>query len=132
MNGQTRYHAEIKVNLLGREARINVFADTLAEIFNDLGKITEQIPDSLAFAAKREIVNAELKAEQLRPKATKDAVKPPTKLTDRKPAPPVCPSCGANDQVELIRWADKVTSEAKQAWKCQACKQWLRPNGKQP
>ena len=127
MNGQTRYHAEIKVTVLGREARINVFADTLAEIFSDLGKITEQIPDSLAFAAKREIVNAELKAKQ----TAQEPAKPPKK--DAKPAkadvPPTCNICGMTEHMELIKWTDKQTGAQRQAWKCQNCEQWYFPNG---
>jgi hypothetical protein len=131
MNGTplTRYHAEIKLNVEGKEARINVFADTLNEIFSDLAKITIQF-DELRNTAKREILNAELKAKQLQ----KDGVPPPKK--DARPAkpekagPPVCETCGSNDAMELIKWADKETGEARQAWKCQECKQWHRPNGK--
>jgi hypothetical protein len=123
-NGQpaTRYHAEIKLTVEGKEARINVFADTLNEIFSDLAKITIQF-DELHSAAKREILNAELKADQL-----KKAGALPKK--NAKSGPPVCETCGSNDAMELIKWVDKETGEAKQAWKCQECKQWHRPNGK--
>jgi len=125
MNGQTRYHAEIKVTIDSREARINIFADTLAEVYADLATICEQIPGPLANGARREILNAELKAEQLRQDG-----KLPDKVS-KKLAPnpqPVCVNCGSTN-TELIKWTDKVTGEPRQAWKCQDCKQWL-PNGK--
>lgn len=121
-NGQsTRYHAEIKVTVDGREARINVFADTLAEVYSDLATICQQIPGPLANGGRREILNAELKAEQLRqngqlPDRVEKKLAPKT--------PPACPNCGSTN-VELIKWTDKDTGEPKQAWKCQDCKQWL-------
>jgi len=120
-NGQpaTRYHAEIKLTVEGKEARINVFADTLNEIFSDLAKITVQY-DELHSAAKREVLNAGLKAEQLRQNGQLPA-SVEKKLGARAP---VCPNCGSTN-TELIKWADKETGESKQAWKCQDCKQWL-------
>jgi excisionase family DNA binding protein len=39
---------------------------------------------------------------------------------------PFCDECGANDEVQLIRWTDKKTHEAKSGWKCQRCKKWAR------
>ena len=126
-NGQTRYHAEVKVTMYGREARINIFADTLNEIYLDLANICEQIPDEFRNAGHREIANAELKAKQLQ----KDGLLPDKvakKIAPKGLIAPVCPSCGSTN-TELIRWADKQTQEAKSAWKCQDCKQWL-PNAK--
>jgi hypothetical protein len=122
MNGTplTRYHAEIKLTVQGKEARINIFADTLNEIYSDLAKVTTQF-DELHSAAKREIVNAELKAKQ--------AAKPAARSANSDTRP-VCQSCGSCDSMELIRWADKRTQEARSAWKCQACDQWHFANGK--
>jgi len=121
-NGQTRYHAEVKVTIDGREARINVFADTLNEIFLDIGTICEQIPGPFQNGAHREIANAELKAQQLRQQG-----KLPSHVSKKLPPPtPVCPNCGSTN-TELIKWTDKQTGEARQEWKCQHCKQWLPP-----
>ena len=122
MNGTplTRYHAEIKLMVEGKEARINVFADTLNEIFADLAKITIQY-DELRNTAKREILNAELKANGL----AKNGQLPDSvakKLASKNPT--CCVNCGSTN-IELINWNDKNTGEAKQAWKCQDCKQWL-------
>ena len=121
MNGTplTRYHAEIKLTVQGKEARINIFADTLNEIYSDLAKVCVQF-DELHSAAKREIVNAELKAKQLGKAGARSA------NSDTRP---VCQSCGSRDNMELIRWADKKTQEARSAWKCQACDQWHFPDG---
>lgn len=62
MNGDKRYHAEVKIELEGRECRINAFRDTLQEIFQDIGTICSQFPQDWMNPAKREIVNAERKA----------------------------------------------------------------------
>ncbi len=127
MNGDKRYHAEVKVTLEGREARINVFADTLAEIFQDIGTICSQFPQDWMNPAKREILNAERKAEQLR----QDGHLPPKpSAKSTKSAVPVCTNCGSQEHMELIKWTDKNTGESRQAWKCQECKEWLRPNGR--
>ncbi len=122
-NGQTRYHAEIKLTYDAREVRINIFADTLNEIYLDLANISEQLPGPIQNGGHREIANAELKAKQLQ----KDGLLPDKvakKLAPKAPAAPVCVNCGSQN-TELINWNDKVTGEAKQAWKCQDCKQWL-------
>ena len=129
-NGQptTRYHAEIKISVEGKEARINVFADTLNEIFADLAKIAIQF-DQLHLQAKREILNAELKATQAKVNGN-GAPKP---KPEPKPEPkPVCQNCGTDEAMELIKWADKKTGEPRQAWKCQACEQWHFPDGRRP
>jgi hypothetical protein len=126
-NGQTRYHAEIKLTYDAREVRINIFADTLNEIYLDLANISEQLPGPIQNGGHREIANAELKAKQLQ----KDGLLPDKvakKLAPKAPVAPVCVNCGSQN-TELINWNDKVTGEAKQAWKCQDCKQWL-PNAK--
>ena len=135
MNGtpSSRYHAEIKLTWDAREVRINIFADTLVEIYRDLANISEQLPGPLQNAGHREIANAELKAQQLQ----KDGLLPASvaKKVAPTPAPkaalrtaPVCVNCGS-ENTELINWVDKTTGEPKQAWKCQDCKQWL-PNAK--
>lgn len=131
MNGEskTRYHAEIKLTVEGKEARINVFADTLNEVFADLAKIALQY-DQLHLAAKREIVNAELKATF--PTAVQPTRKPSGKAAADPNAPPVCQNCGSNDAMELIQWTDKKTGQSRQAWKCQECDQWHFPDGKKP
>jgi hypothetical protein len=127
-NGQSsRYHAEIKLTWDAREVRINIFADTLVEVYRDLANISEQIPGPLSNAGHREIANAETKAKQLQkdgllPDAVAKKLAP--KAAQKAPASPLCPSCGSSN-TELIRWADKETQQAKSAWKCQDCKQWL-------
>jgi hypothetical protein len=126
-NGSSRYHAEIKLTYDAREVRINIFADTLNEIYVDLANISEQLPGPLQNAGHREIANAELKAKQLQ----KDGVLPERvakKLAPKAPVATICVNCGSTN-TELIKWIDKETGEPKQAWKCQDCKQWI-PNAR--
>ena len=121
-NGSTRYHAEVQVTLEGRSARINVFADTMNEIFLDVGTICSQFPQDWMNPAKREIVNAERKAAQIR--AQQDL----PRAKDTKPDPsgeiPVCAHCGSSESMELIHFTDKKTGKPAQAWKCQDCHKW--------
>lgn len=126
-NNGSRYHAEVKVELEGREARINVFADTLAEIFQDIGTICTQFPQDWMNPAKREIVNAERKAAQLRQQQHNPGSAPQVEEIGEIP---VCEHCGSQQFMELIRFTDKTTSKPRQAWKCQACVKWHFENGK--
>ena len=57
MNGDKRYHAEVKILIEGHEARVNCFADTLVEIFQDIGTICGQFPPDWKSPAKREAMN---------------------------------------------------------------------------
>jgi len=120
-NNGSRYHAEVKVELEGREARINVFADTLTEIFQDIGTICSQFPQWWKSPARAELVNAERKAAQ--PAA-------PQARVAGTPQVPVCAHCGSSEYMELIEFPSKKTGELKQAWKCQQCNEWHWPNVK--
>jgi len=100
-NQETRYHAEVKINIEGHEARVNVFADTLVEIFKDIGQIISQFPPDWKSPAR-----------QLKPEAA--AV----------PETPVCQECGTDEFMELISFTDKKTGKSRQAWKCQQCQKW--------
>jgi hypothetical protein len=123
MNGDKRYHAEVKVTLEGRECRINAFRDTLQEVFQDIGTICSQFPQDWMNPAKREIVNAERKAAQLRqPKSA-----PQTQVSGEIP---VCDDCGTDEFMELIEFNDKKTGRPRREWKCQQCNKWHWPNGK--
>jgi len=126
MNGDKRYHAEVKIELEGRECRINAFRDTLDEIFLDIGTICSQFPQDWMNPAKREIINAERKAAQLglQPGAKAQAGAQETGEI------PVCESCGSSEDMELIKFTDKKTGKPAQAWKCQKCIKWHFTNGK--
>lgn len=131
MNGEpkTRYHAEIKLTVEGKEARINVFADTLNEVFSDLAKIAIQY-DELHSQARREIMNADLKSKQLKqPKPSKAPREFDPELDEFDTGEvPVCLYCGSAEFMELIRFTDKKTGKPRQAWKCQSCDKWHFPN----
>lgn len=120
----TRYHAELKLTIEGHEARINCFANTLAEIYQDIGTIASQFPPDWKNPAKREIANAELKANQLKGKGN------PAANPDQTGEIPVCQNCGTNEFMELITFPDKRTGNPRQAWKCQQCQKWHWPNNK--
>jgi hypothetical protein len=128
-NGSTRYHAEVKVMLQGRDVRINVFADTLAEVFRDLGLIVSQCPSSpwtpLPPTPEPTIIPSAEPAAPPKPKAKPTPTADPT--TGEITELPVCSQCGQWDAMELIDFVDKQTGEARSAWKCQTCKKWYYP-----
>lgn len=130
MNGDKRYHAEVKIELEGRECRINAFRDTLQEIFQDIGTICSQFPQDWMNPAKREIVNAERKAAQLAQAAASKASPKATAKAGETGEIPVCEQCGSQEFMELIKFTDKKTGKPRQAWKCQACVKWHFENGK--
>ncbi len=124
MNGNTRYHAEINLTIEGHAARVNCFADTLAEIFQDIGTIASQFPPDWKNPGLRDIINAERRAAQL------NAKQPPTATPAAQT--PVCPDCGTDEFMEMIEFVDKKTGARRKAWKCQNCGKWYWPpnNGK--
>lgn len=56
--------------------------------------------------------------------APKSAAKPAQPKA--QPKAPACQQCGSDAAVELIRWNDRETGDAKQAYKCQTCGVWIR------
>lgn len=129
MSNGSRYHAEVKVELEGRECRINAFRDTLDEVFQDIGTICSQFPQDWMNPAKREIVNAERKAAGIRQQQADAKSKPASREAALK-APPVCRECGTAESMELIEFPDKKTGQFRKAWKCQACNAWYWPDSK--
>lgn len=129
MNGDKRYHGEIQVTIGGNAARINVFSDNLQELFMELGTIHAQFgnADPISNPAKREIIEAELKAKQAAAKAAAEELFP-----EETGEVPTCQECGSSEFMELICFTDKKSGQYKQRWKCQACQKWHWPdkNGK--
>ncbi|HUV52782.1 MAG TPA: hypothetical protein VMW64_06885 [Dehalococcoidia bacterium] len=138
MNGDKRYHAEVKVTIEGHEARINCFDDTLNEIFLDIGTICSQFPPDWINPAMREAMNqaniARHEKARLAPKP-KPGPKPEAEsdelFGEETGEIPVCPSCGTNEAMELVKWTDKETGAPRAEWKCQNCHKWLpKKNGR--
>ena len=134
MNNGSKYHGEIKVHVGPNEARINIFADTLAELFSDLGTVHAQLgmADPVTNPAKREIVNAERKAATLaQPLINQHLVRPEAgQQAAVQHDIPNCVHCGTWESMEIIEFKSKKDGSMKRAWKCQACEQWHFPNGK--
>jgi len=124
MNGDKRYHGELKVNIGPNEARINVFSDNLQELFKDLGIIQAQFgkADPFTNPAKREIINAERKAAGMG--------KPSIQESQKTGEIPTCEECKSQEFMEFITFTDKKTGKPRGAWKCKMCEKWHWPNGK--
>jgi len=128
MNGDKRYHAEIKLTIEGREARVNIFGDTLNEVFNDIGTVCSQFQPDWQNPARRQAMNQDnIDKQNGKPKS---APKPKTELDqyfDQEPETgevPVCDTCGTDEFMELISFKDKKTGKPRKAWKCQQCQNW--------
>ena len=106
-----KYHAEVKSK--NCQVRINIFAKDLRKLFKDLetvcyylGYDESPIGNVIASAAKQSPT----------PNGGNGAC-----YTPGSP----CTHCGAVDAVELVKWTDKATGQARQAPKCQSCSKWL-------
>jgi hypothetical protein len=126
MNGDKRYHAEVKITPEGRSATITVSADSLSEVLQDIGIICSEYAPGWKNPAKSDITNPEQKPAQ---PAKHPAPKAPAKVQGTGAAP-VCDTCGSSEAMELIEFADKKTGKPRKAWKCQQCDKWHWPNGK--
>ena len=141
-NGDKRYHAEIKLSIEGREARINVFADTLNEIYLDVGHICSQFqPEWKNPARAATMNNANTGSRQpiagtvgkpvnasSQPKAKPKPEDRPLEDWFETGEVPVCEACGSSETMELISFADKKTGDPRQEWKCQSCNKWHWPD----
>ena len=136
-NGKSRIH--IKKHLPEYGAEVNCFGDTAHEVVAlVLGtlEMLENPPEPLPPVqpspnqAQREMANAVAldKARQSQAAAQPKPEKPqaPKGNGGGQQNAPICQGCGSTDAMELIRWSDKNTGEAKRGWKCQACQTWAR------
>jgi len=143
MNGdKSKYHAEIKLTLEGREVRINILSDILNEVFLDIGTICSQFqPEWKNPARAATMNNANTGSRQPiagtvgKPVNASSQLKAKSKPEDRPLGDwletgevPVCEACGSSETMELITFADKKTGDPRQEWKCQSCNKWHWPD----
>lgn len=135
----SRYHAEVKVIIEGHDCRLNIFADTLHEIFGDIGTICAHFPREWAPAPSvNGLPQPPPPKQPTGPGAQPmDAVGQPLPashtVVDDQGFPsevPVCQHCGNWDGMELIEFKSKKDGKQKRAWKCQACDKWHFPEAK--
>lgn len=127
-------HGEIKIQRNGSELRVNIFADTLNEVFLSIAQVEAQYSKSAStsFAAKREILRAEEAA------AAAKVPQQPTPSSQgwpfKEPAPskangivnlPVCKQCGSNENLEKVQFTNQETGQLLTRFKCQTCKVWV-------
>lgn len=137
---ETRYHAEVKYlarNGSTKEIRINIFANTLNEVFADIATVEQQLSGDPHYMNQAQLEMANARNHR----STGEAPDPRT-AGRPQPAPwappqddpagifgkdqPVCKNCGNIGDMELIHWTDRKTGEPREAWKCQACGKWAR------
>jgi len=134
-NNGSRYHAEVKVSIEGHDCRLNIFADTLHEIFTDIGTICGQFPRewSPAPSAVPAVPPAQpqLKVPTGKGAQPMDAKgRPLAAGEDTASEVPTCAHCGDWSSMELIEFQSKKDGKTRRAWKCQACDKWHFPNKK--
>jgi hypothetical protein len=118
---QTRFHGKVRVQKGETMIEFNIFDDIKENVYLGIQQAVAQFSNDIkpATAAQREIA----RAEQAR--ATQPALAP-TPAPKPKANAQVCPQCGTAGKLELIYWDDKDTGEPRSAYKCQACKKWLK------
>jgi len=147
MNGdKSKYHAEIKLTVEGREVRINILSDILNDVFLDIGTICSQFQPEWQNPARAHEMNkdnigrrqAPAPPQGVRTGKPVNASSQPKAKAPVQPRPedrdlndwfstgeiPICDTCGSSEFMELISFADKKTGQQRQAWKCQACNKW--------
>ena len=124
MGNDKRYHAEVKVITEGRDARINIFADTLDEVFMDLNTICCQYPIDGQPTPATPAPQPSPKPAPARPAP---APAPAPRPTPNHNKTPECSHCGNNLFMELISFTDKKTGAPRSEWKCQECNGWHFP-----
>ena len=117
---QTHYHGKVRLQRNGHELEINVFKDTLNEVFLDVQQVIAQFSGDPHYMSQAQL---EIKRAQMLASA-------PKKPANAKPTAgavntPVCADCGTDEAVELITFTDRDTGEQKRRFKCQACGKWL-------
>lgn len=130
-----KYHAEVKSHTNGTEVRINIFAENLGEVFQDIVVIQKQfaaltagqVPPIIAGIVKAvEAASGAQAVEEIfnkPPQQVQPAQKP--QPPGKQPTdPPVCEYCGNIDGMELIEFLDKKSGKPRKAWKCQTCEKW--------
>ena len=117
---KSRYHAKVRLEWDGLETEINVFADSLDEVYHDLHTIARVSPENVADALSHN------DARQLPP-----SVPQPESVDDTEPAPS-CQTCGTRQHMQLIEFTDRETGQPKSRWKCAECQKWHWPNGSKP
>ena len=124
----SRYHAEVKTKWGIEEIRVNVFQNSMPDLFADVATVL----DYFQGGAKPLKTLAQLKHENGNPtpKPTSNPTPNPTPKPTSKPdlKVPICSNCGTAEFMELIKFNDKKTGQPRQAWKCQGCDQWYWPN----
>jgi len=143
MNGdKSKYHAEIKLTLEGREVRINILSDILNEVFKDIGTICSQFQPEWKNPARAETMNNANTGSRQPIAGTVGKPVNASSQPKAKPKPedrpledwfetgevPVCEACGSSETMELITFADKKTGDPRQEWKCQSCNKWHWPD----
>jgi len=130
---QEKSRIHVKKHLPEYGAEVNCFGDSPQEVVALILGTLEMlenpppplppVPPSMN-QAQREMANAEALAKARVAQAPASQPKP--KGNGGIANTPVCQVCGSAEAMELIRWADKQTQQAKSAWKCQGCETWAR------
>jgi len=129
MTNSSRYHGEIKLRIGPDEARINVFSDSIDDLFLDLTAIQAQFSqaDPVSTPARPHRASQPMSANG-RPLPPNVNRPPPD--DGLPPEVPTCKHCGNWDGMELIEFTSKKDGKQKRAWKCQACDEWHFPEKK--
>ena len=118
----SKYHAKVRIDWDGLETELNIFSDSLLDLYRDLNIVTHATSDDIRDVLDdRAACKAEDAAQSVPALPASDA--------------PACQNCGTAAHMELIEFTDRETGERKARWKCQQCQQWHWPerkNGRRP
>ena len=113
----SRFHAKVRLEWDGLDTELNIFSDSLLDLYRDLQTVTHATPEGV-----QDVLDGQPAQSAPQPA---QPVAPP--VVDERPE---CQNCGTSAHMELIEFADRETGERKARWKCQQCQSWHWPDRK--
>ena len=113
----SKFHAKVRLEWDGLDTELNIFSDSLLDLYRDLQTVTHATPEGV---------------QQVLDGQPTHSAPQPAQPVSQAPVDerPVCQTCGTSEFMELIEFADRETGERKARWKCQQCQSWHWPDRK--
>lgn len=130
---RSRYHAKIHLEWAGLDTELNIFAESLDELYHNMHAVTQITPEAVAAAVAQErhqAAAASVPAPASQPSAPARLPSPAPAAdpaAEERAAAPSCLTCGTSEFMELIEFKDRDTGELKRRWKCSQCQKWHWP-----
>jgi len=125
---RSRYHAKLHLEWAGLDTELNIFADSLDELYHNMHAVTQVTPEAVAAAIAHERQEtASAPAQPPAPARLPSPAPAADPAAEARAAAPSCLTCNTAEFMELIEFKDRETGELKRRWKCSQCQKWHWP-----